>query len=112
MKTVSFARLPSLKIMTATNWIERLKGLMFDRNMTPDEGLFLERCNWVHSCFMNYSIDLVFLDRGYKVVEIVPDFKPWRMGSPVLKASHTLELRAGAASKLNIQIGDVLHVGA
>lgn len=111
MKTQHLRSHPSLRILIAETGIERLKGLMFRKDLSLDTGLFLVKCNWVHSCFMKFAIDLIFIDENMIVNEIVYDFKPWRMGSPVFKAKHTLELKAGGAKHHNINIGDTIYVG-
>ena len=61
---------------------------------------------WIHTFFMRFPIDLVFLDRANRIVRIVPDVKPWRLTAPVFGARAVLELEAGAAARNSSHIGD------
>ncbi len=98
------------KILVADNMVTRILGLMF-RSKPPQgaDGLLLDPCNSIHTCFMRYSLDVAFLNSQYKVIKIIRGLKPWRMTWIYLKASKTLELPAGKLP-LDIREGDVLEV--
>jgi hypothetical protein len=69
-------------------------------------------CSSVHSAFMRYPIDIVYLDRRGVVTLCVQNLRPWhasRSGFGRLRAAHTLELAAGAIAVLGIAPGDRLH---
>ena len=66
-----------MKIRKATRFWERVRGLMFVKDLPPDEGLLIERCNSIHTCFMRFAIDATFLDADGNVVKIVRGIKPW-----------------------------------
>src|SRR3989304_6591334 len=53
-------------------------GLMGRRALPENSGLLLTPCSSVHTFFMRFPIDVVFLDRERRVVKIVPAMKPWR----------------------------------
>ena len=61
-----------------TLW-ERTRGLIGTKSLAPDEGLLIEKCNAIHTCFMSFPIDAHFLDRDDKVVKVVRDIPPWRL---------------------------------
>lgn len=100
----------SEKILVADNMISRIVGLMF-RSTPPQnaEGLLLDPCNSIHTCFMRYPIDVVFLNKNNKVIKVIRDLRPWRMTWIYFKASKTLELPAGKLP-LEVKEGDVLEV--
>ncbi len=52
---------------------------MFVRDMAPGEGLLIERCNAIHTCFMRFAIDATFLDAEGNVVKVVRNIRPWRL---------------------------------
>jgi hypothetical protein len=54
----------------------------------------------IHTCFMSFPIDAVFLDAGLKVVRVCPALKPWRFSPWVAGAKSVLELAAGRAAGL------------
>ncbi len=67
-----------MKIVVARTFWARFKGLMFRKDMPCDEGLLIERCNSIHTCFMRFPIDAVFYDKRGGIVKEVKNIKPWR----------------------------------
>jgi uncharacterized membrane protein (UPF0127 family) len=63
----------------------------------------------VHMFFMRFPIDVVFLDRDWKVVRVVQGLRPWRVAG-ARRAVAALELPAGAAAEAGIAEGDVLSL--
>ena len=95
-------RVLSSNILTATDPISRVVGLMFGKAPKGD-GLLLEPCNSIHTFFMRYSLDVVFLNRSNEVVKVIRNLRPWRITWIYLKARKTLELPAG---RLAPEIGE------
>ncbi|MCH8009235.1 MAG: DUF192 domain-containing protein, partial [Chloroflexi bacterium] len=56
----------------------RLVGLLRRSSLEPGEALLLDPCTSVHTAFMRFAIDVVYLDRGGKVVKVSPHLKPFR----------------------------------
>ena len=99
--------LPPLNVRRADRFISRLVGLLFAPALQPGEGLLLVPCVSVHTAFMRYPIDVVFLDRAGVIRKIVPCLAPWRMAG-CAGAHQTLELAAGEAARLEFVIGQSL----
>jgi len=89
-------------VFRTSNVWERARGLLGKRPITDNEGLLIDPCSSVHTFFMNYSIDLVYLDRQFTIKKLVHAIKPWRM-SACHTASMTLELPANMITRLNLQ---------
>ena len=87
---------------------ERMKGLLGRKPLADNEGLWIQPCNSIHTFFMYYILDLVYLDRQHNVCAIVESIKPWRF-SLSMRAVAVLELQAGQIKQKNIQIGDRLQ---
>jgi uncharacterized protein len=87
----------------------RLLGLMFRQGLGAGEGLVIEPCSSVHSHFMRFPIDVLFLDAQWRVVHAIPAMAPWRFSPQVRGARRVLELAAGAAGET--APGDQLEVG-
>ena len=88
---------------TTTPW-DRLRGLLGQPPLADDAGLLLSPCNGIHTLFMAYAIDVVFLDRTYLVTRVVTGLPPWR-ASFAPRAAMTLELAAGVAARLALAPG-------
>jgi uncharacterized membrane protein (UPF0127 family) len=95
-----------LRVTLAHSFFQRLAGLM-GKASPPAGGLLLSPCSSIHTFFMRFAIDAVFLDSENKVIKLVSDLHPWRI-AVVPKAHRTLELPTGKARELSLKRGDVL----
>ncbi len=105
------------EVRLARTFLERTLGLMGKKSMVEGSTLWIQGsrfipCNSIHTCFMNFSIDAVFVDRELKVRAVYRDLKPWRMTAPVRGAQSVFELPGGTLSASPVEVGDQLHVGA
>ena len=91
-------------------WL-RLSGLMFKKTIDEKEALIFHNAPAIHSCFMNFAIDIVFLDKNNKVIKICPALRPWKMVS-CYRSALTIELPAHRASKRSLSLGDTLEITA
>jgi len=87
------------------------KGLLGRDGLEPGSGMLFDNSRftpmmWMHMFFMRFTIDIVFLDRGDKVIRISRQLRPWRVSAMVFGARRALELEAGAAEKSSTQVGD------
>ncbi len=93
----------------ADNPWTRLRGLLGRRSLPPGEGMLLTPSPSIHSAFMRFEFDAVFLDREMRVVRIVERIPRWRMRG-AKGARSVLELAAGQSVVRPLQVGDVLAV--
>lgn len=95
-------------ILVADSMYSRLIGLMF-RETPEGDGLLLDPCTSIHTFFMRYSLDVVFLNKENKVIKIIRNLKPWKMTGIYLKARKVLEAPTGKLSA-DLRVGDTLEV--
>jgi uncharacterized membrane protein (UPF0127 family) len=86
---------------------ERMLGVMGWKRLQPGEGFLLRPAWAIHTAFVRFPIDVVFLDREMRIVSIAHALKPWRL-SAALKARAVLELAAGESHRHELAIGDQL----
>lgn len=98
------------RIRRADTFRLRLMGLMFRPRLEPGEGLWLEPCRQVHTHFMRFPLDLVFMDPEGRVLRVLRAFPPWRVSPLVAGARAVLEIPAGATG--GTQPGDVVRIMA
>jgi uncharacterized membrane protein (UPF0127 family) len=96
------------RVEVARTAAARRRGLLGRKALAPGEGLWLLPCASVHTFFMRFAIDLIYLDRLHQVRKIVPAVPPWRF-SACLFAHSVLELPAGTVLDTNAQQGDKLQ---
>ena len=86
----------------------RLKGLLGTSSLEEGHGLVLDPCNSIHTWFMAYDIDVLFLDKDGAVVQVFESFAPWKMTRIYAKSKRVVELPGGALAGTGTAIGDVI----
>ena len=95
----------------ADHSLARLRGLLGRDGLDPGEGLLLRPASSIHTFFMRFPIDVVFLDRELVVLGIHDTIDPWRTASE-RGAKVVLELPAGESSRRGLTVGDQLTLAA
>lgn len=98
------------ELKVADHFMTRLIGLLNKRRLEPGTGLLIEPCSSIHTFGMAFSIDVVTLDRDYRVLGIWRDIRPWRVKVFSSDTYRVLELASGTVRPSNIEIGDYLQV--
>jgi uncharacterized protein len=88
-----------MSLREARSLHSRLLGLAFLDEMDADEALLIPRCRSVHTIGMRFPIDVLFVDRSWRVVRVIRDLPPWRLAS-CREAAAAIEVRAGEADRL------------
>src|SRR4029450_7769640 len=90
--------------VVADSPVSRMKGLLGRSELKPGEGLLLRPAGSIHTFFMTFPIDSVFLDEGLRVLGVSDDIRPWRAASK-RGARAVLELPAGEAARRGLEGG-------
>ena len=83
---------------------------MFRRELPAGEGMWITPCNGIHTFFMRFAIDAVFIDRRQRVVRVCAGLLPWRIVPLVLRAHSVLELPGGALDGIVLERGEPLAI--
>ena len=99
----------------ARSFRERRRGLSGRSQLAADEGMLFEAeafipLMWMHTLFMAFPIDIVFLGHGDQVLRTQLSVKPWRLSALVLGACKALELAAGSVIRTGTAVGDRLLI--
>lgn len=89
----------------------RSRGLLKHDGLGQGEGLWIVPCEAIHTFFMRFAIDVVFMDRKKRVTKVVARLRPSRLALSI-RAHSVLELAAGAAETAGIEKGDQLETRA
>lgn len=92
----------------ASSLVSRFNGLMLKKGVDDGGGLLLTPSGSIHSFFMRFRFDALFLDREGRVTKVVPAMKPWRVAFGGKGAKDVLELPAGVAERTGTTAGDRL----
>ena len=96
------------KVNVAKSFFKKLTGLIFSKSLDINDGLLIEECNSIHTLWMRFAIDVVFLNRENIVIEVVENLKPFRVSPIVKEAVKVLELKSGAVRQKKIKKNDIL----
>jgi len=96
-------------IMVADTLLARMRGLLGRERLETGEGLLIRPCKGIHTFFMKFAIDVVFLDRENRIVALFRALPPNRMTPVFRKACAVLELPAGSIDT-NAAAGDLVDL--
>ncbi len=99
----------SLKAKAADNFLLRMLGLMFRKGMHEQEAIIFYKAPSIHTFFMRFAFDLVFLDKNGRVVRICPSIKPWKLIF-CYQSAITIEFSPGTVIRSSLEIGDSLII--
>jgi uncharacterized membrane protein (UPF0127 family) len=88
---------------------QRRRGLLGRAGLGDGAALMLIPCFAVHTAFMRFSIDVVFLDGDGRVIRTVRRMGPWRI-AVCLRARTVVELPAGRLEACKVSPGDALYL--
>jgi hypothetical protein len=99
------------RCVVADTPLRRLKGLLGRSALPSGDGLLIRPTSAIHTCFMRFPLDAVFLDRDLVVLRAVSDLRAWRVAA-CRGSRAVLELAAGEISRRGIRPGDRLQLGS
>jgi uncharacterized protein len=89
-------------------FIQRHLGLLVHPRLKPDEALWLDPCGGIHTWGMGYPIDVLFVDPNLRVLRVLSELRPWRLGWAPRGTRSVFELSARAAAAT--RVGDQLEM--
>jgi uncharacterized membrane protein (UPF0127 family) len=97
------------RLAVADTFLSSLIGLMGRGRMAPGEGLWICPCQSVHTLWMRFSIDVLFLDNDKSVIHLVERMKPFRISRHLSRAGSVVELPAATIQLTGTRLGDRLE---
>ncbi len=94
----------------AGNATRRLVGLMFHPGLQPGLALVLEPCNGIHTCFMRFPVDVMFVSPEWRVLRIHRAVPPWRFMPRVSGVRRVVEMPVGTIALSCTAPGDLLSL--
>ena len=96
-------------LQLADNPFKRLRGLLFTKELKKGHGLWLIPCNGIHMFGMGYAIDVLYLDKHNRVVKMIKQLLPNRLGPIVMQAKSIIEIPAGHLDQIDLSLNDELE---
>lgn len=92
-----------------TFWL-RLRGLLGAKPLKDGEGLILAGEKSIHTFFMGFPIDVVYVDKQHQVIRTTLNMVPYKLGPFVKNSAYVLEMPVGAIEQSLTQVGDQLEL--
>lgn len=92
----------------ANTFLTRAKGLLFRTGIARNHALVLFDTSSIHMFMMLFTIDVVFLDEGRKVLKLCPRRRPFSLPVMAWGAKYAVEMADGRIAESGVQVGDVL----
>ncbi|OQY48541.1 MAG: hypothetical protein B6242_02040 [Anaerolineaceae bacterium 4572_78] len=96
------------KCRVANTFFSRLKGLLGSSSLESGHGLLLVNDKSVHTFFMQFAIDIIYIDSELNVIKLYPNMVPSRMSRYVSKTAYILEVPVGTIGHTQTMVGDQL----
>ena len=93
----------------AESFLSRLLGLMFKKNISVEEGMIFYYTSSIHTCFMRFPIEVVFLNRDMEAIKVYHKLKPFRLAG-TLKCYCIIEMLSCKIHEKAVDVGDVLEI--
>lgn len=91
---MSTIKINGINIKIAKSFSSRFLGFMMKKK--ADYGILLYRCTSIHTFFMKFNIDVMFLNKENIVIAVVKNVKPWKILLPYIKNTYSImEIPAG-----------------
>lgn len=101
----SNGKILAANISVANTFWTRLRGLMFTRSFPSNSAMHIIPCRTIHTFFMNYAIDVVYLDANFQIVAIDETIAPRKFGKIYKGTSSVVELPAGKVADTETKVG-------
>jgi uncharacterized protein len=88
---------------------ERIKGLLACPGLEQGQGLWLVPCKQIHTFFMRFCIDVIFLNAEHRVLWIRENMPAWRITPYFWQAASVLEMAGGSLGVDAVRQGDQLR---
>jgi uncharacterized membrane protein (UPF0127 family) len=97
------------KVRFAASLMDRAVGLLLTPHLDAGEGMYLAPCKSVHTIFMRYPIDVLFLDAEGTVLS-QNTLQPWRVSGWQAQSRGVLELMEGTLTRTGTRVGDRIEL--
>jgi uncharacterized protein len=102
---LSNGRIIAKQVKEANSFWQRFRGLMFTRTFPSGGALYIKPCRSIHTFFMNYAIDVMYLDANFQIVGLDIAVPPGKVGKSYKDAKSVVELPANKVLETETKIG-------
>ncbi len=94
----------------ADNFFLRSIGLILEKHFSEGKGLIIKPCCSIHTFFMKFNIDILFINKNNEIIALYENVKPWRILPIHATSSYVIELPSKTISDKNICKNDLIKI--
>jgi len=113
MKIINITRNSSIlaeEVIVADTPLKRMKGLLGKKEFNRGKAIILKPCNSIHTFFMHFPIDVLFVDKQKRVIRAISSLKPGRLTYIYFNAAFAIELPCGTLESTSTSKGDIIII--
>lgn len=99
-------------VKVADNFVTRTFGLILKSSLSESEGLIIKPCCSIHTFFMRFAIDVIFVNKKNEVIALYENVRPWRILPIHPSSSYVIELPAGTITTKCIEKHDIINTSS
>lgn len=99
-------------VKAAQNFFTRSFGLLLRKSLSDNEGLIIKPCCSIHTFFMKFPIDVLFINKNNEIIALYENVKPYRILPIHLNSYYVIELSSGSVSEKNVEKGDLITISS
>ena len=96
-------------VCQASSFFTRLRGLLFQKSMAKNTALLITPCSAIHCIGMLFSIDVIFLNKHFQIVQLNKCLRPFLIAFN-FNARHVIEMPVGSIVALSLRTGDTIQL--
>jgi uncharacterized membrane protein (UPF0127 family) len=93
----------NIRTVVAETFCQRFVGFMFKKD--ADYALLFKNCKSIHTFFMRFDLDIIFLDKKDKVIDVIKQVRPFSVILPINNACSILEIPSNSIENIDSLIG-------
>lgn len=97
-------------VRVARSFRDRGLGLMFRAGLGAGTGLVIDPCSSIHTMWMRFPLDVLYMAADGSVLRVDSRMKPWRIGPLFVRGRYVIELPPGTIETSRTEAGDVLDL--
>ena len=110
LRNTTTDRIVATRIDRLSTFFQRAVGLLARNTLRPDEGVWINACNAIHTIGMRVPIDVIFVGGDGRVMRLCHDVRPNRLALTCPQAASVVELGSGALREVDVVPGDYLEL--
>ncbi len=98
------------RVRIARSFWDRGRGLMFRAGLDEGTGLVIDPCSSIHTMWMRFPLDVLYVSEDGSVLRADSKMKPWRIGPLFVRGRYVIELPPGTIDRSHTEMGDNLEL--